>query len=305
MRKVILIIALLSAMSMMAQVYPFSAEEKEKMPTYRMNNYVYTNMGIYARLSLVEMGGHGIFLDLYDTDYDIPRQIYEMIGDGKRLNIRLILENDEILDYKGHYIGKTEDKVKHGIQINLDSGDNYFRKLMNSNISAVGVYGLSEKPMIMLLPSFNSAATLKAMYDKSRSSGTSSSSSNVSSGPSASCELGYIAVFSSGAIRCRVNNLQISGAKGKDVEINAIFENTASDDVAEGFVKKISDIPYDDCTYETLSVKGEADDLIRLMRNYRGRFKVHLEVDIGNRCVYTSNSTYITIYNDEGSWRRN
>ena len=160
MRKLILLFALLSAMSMMAQVYPFSAEEKEKMTTYRMNNYVYTNMGIYARLSLVEMGGHGIFLDLYDTDYDIPRQIYEMIGDGKRLNIRLILENDDVIDYRGHYICKIEDKVKHGIQINLVSGDNYFRKLMNSNISAVGVYGLSEKPMIMLLPSFNSAATL-------------------------------------------------------------------------------------------------------------------------------------------------
>lgn len=261
MRKLILLFALLlSAMNMMGQVYPFSAEEKEKMTTYRMNNYVYTNMGIYARLSLVEMGGHGIFLDLYDTDYDIPRQIYEMIGDGKRLNIRLILENDEILDYKGHYIGKTEDKVKHGIQINLVSGDNYFRKLMNSNISAVGVYGLSEKPMIMLLPSFNSAATLKAMYDKSRSSGASSSSSTAPSGPSATCELGFVGVTSEGDIYCRVDDVIISGAKGEDVDICAFFEDVANDNVCV-FKKKLLSLPYDECIYKSLRVIGNVNDV--------------------------------------------
>lgn len=306
MRKLILLFALLlSAMNMMGQAYEFETEVDEHGFIFKMNKYVYTNMGIYAKLSLmedfdplIEDTKHGLFLELYDTSNDVPSQIYEKIGEGRRLNILLVLENNDRIEFRGHGIGKTEDNVKHGIQINLNCGDNDYNKLIISNIAAVGIYGLSDEPMIMLLPSFNSAATLKAMYNKFRSS-------NVSSGPSASCELGFVTVFSWGDLGCRVDNMKISGAKGKDVEIDAIFESTMVDNVPFGYSKIISSIPDDNYTEESLAVRGKkkADDLTYLMRDNRGRFKVYIQVVVDDKVIFESNKKYITIYKDGGSWR--
>lgn len=306
MRKLILLFALLlSAINMMAQAYEFETEVDEHGFIFKMNKYVYTNMGIYAKLSLmedfdplIEDTKHGLFLELYDTSNDVPSQIYEKIGEGRRLNILLVLENNDRIEFRGHGIGKTEDNVKHGIQINLNCGDNDYNKLIISNIAAVGIYGLSDEPMIMLLPSFNSAATLKAMYNKFRSS-------NVSSGPSATCELGFVAVYSWGDIDCRVDNLQISGAKGKDVRVAAIFEDVTEEYVNYGFLKRFTSIQYDDCTYDEFRIKGKVNELAKLNRYNRGRFKVYIEVEVDNQIIYTSNPKYVTIYNDQGSWRRN
>lgn len=298
---------LLSAMNLMAQAYEFETEVDEHGFIFKMNKYVYTNMGIYAKLSLmedfdplIEDTKHGLFLELYDTNNDVPSQIYEKIGEGMRLNILLVLEDNDIIEFRGHGIGKTEDNVKHGIQINLNCGDNDYNKLIVSNIAAVGIYGLSDEPMIMLLPSFNSAATLKAMYNIFRSS-------SVSSGPSASCELGFVTVFSWGDLACRVDNLKISGAKGKDVEIDAIFENTTIDNVPFRYSKILSSIPGDNYTEESLPVRGKkkADDLSYLMRNNSGRFKVYIQVVVDDRVIFESNKKYITIYKDGDSWRHN
>lgn len=93
-----------------------------------------------------------------------------------------------------------------------------------------------------------SAATFDAMFDALaaktgkghlyRSSDTSSFSTSVSSGPSASCELGYVGVYSWGGIGCRVDNLKIFGAKGKDAEICAVFESTTLEDVGSELSKE-------------------------------------------------------------------
>lgn len=160
-----------------------------------------------------------------------------------------------------------------------------------------------------------SAATFDAMFNALaaktgkghlyRSSGTSSSSSRVSSGPSATCELGFVTVFSWGDLACRVDNLKISGAKGKDVEIDAIFESTTIDNVPFGYSKIISSIPDDNYTEESLPVRGKkiANELTYLMRNNRGRFKVYIQVVVDDKVIFESNKKYITIYNDQGSWR--
>lgn len=73
-----------------------------------------------------------------------------------------------------------------------------------------------------------SAATFDAMFnalaaktDKGhlyRSSGASSSSSTAPSGPSATCELGFVAVYSWGGIGCRVDDFRIVGAKGAQLQ---------------------------------------------------------------------------------------
>ncbi|MBQ8153424.1 MAG: hypothetical protein IJ069_07065 [Prevotella sp.] len=308
-KKILLLTLFLSAMNTMAQSYPFTTEKKEYgLTTCRMNNYVYTNMGIYARLSLAEDTSHGIFLDLYDTGYDVPRQIYEIIGDGKRLNIRVILKNDDVIDYRGHYIGKTEDKVKHGIQINLDSDDSNFRKLTNSNIAAVGVYGLSEKPMIMLLPSFNSAATLKAMYDMCNSSNTSHYSS------SATAEMGYICILSTGEIYCRLDNVQIEGAKGKEVMICVSLDDVNTEDNIFVLDKKVTPT-YDNSTYKSIILKRSVNDRYSLFPPNGGRFKAYATFYMatgrngaggyGKEMVELGKSTckYITIYRKpSGTW---
>ena len=160
-----------------------------------------------------------------------------------------------------------------------------------------------------------SAATFDAMFNALAAktgkghlyrynSSSSSSSSRVSSGPSATCELGFVAVYSWGGIGCRVDDFRIVGAKGKDVEVNAIFEDVTDEYVSYGFVKKLTSIPYDDCTYdESFSVRGKVEELARLKRYNRAKFKVYIEVDVGNRCIYTSNAKYVTIYRDGDSWR--
>lgn len=160
-----------------------------------------------------------------------------------------------------------------------------------------------------------SAATFDAMFNALaaktgkghlyRNSGTSSSSSRVSSGPSATCELGFVGVYSWGDIVCRVDNLQISGAKGKDVRVAAIFEDVTEEYVNYGFLKRFTSIQYDDCTYDELRIKGKVNELAKLNRYNRGRFKVYIEVEVDNQIIYTSNPKYVTIYNDQGSWRRN
>lgn len=160
-----------------------------------------------------------------------------------------------------------------------------------------------------------SAATFDAMFNALAAktgkghlyrynSSSSSSSSRVSSGPSATCELGFVAVYSWGGIGCRVDDFRIVGAKGKDVEVNAIFEDVTDEYVSYGFVKKLTSIPYDDCSYdESFSVRGKVEELARLKRYNRAKFKVYIEVDVGNRCIYTSNAKYVTIYRDGDSWR--
>ena len=311
MRKIILLSALLlSAMNMMGQAYEFETEVDEHGFIFKMNKYVYTNMGIYAKLSLmedfdplIEDTKHGLFLELYDTSNDVPSQIYEKIGEGRRLNILLVLENNDRIEFRGHGIGKTEDNVKHGIQINLNCGDNDYNKLIVSNIAAVGIYGLSDEPMIMLLPSFNSAATLKAMYDKSRSSGTSSSSSNASSGPSASCKLDFVLTLEKGVIICKMDDLIISGTRGKDYEVKAIFENTELDCIPHEFYLRKGTSWDNGRDHWNVRIKGHVDDLDYMMWNNRGRFKVHIEITIGNQIVYESNSKYITFYRDGEKWR--
>ncbi len=158
-----------------------------------------------------------------------------------------------------------------------------------------------------------SAATFDAMFNALAAKtgkghlyryNSSSSSSNVSSGPSASCELGHIAVYSDGAIRCRVDNFRIVGAKGKDVEVNAIFEDVSEEFVNYGFLKRFTSIPNDDCTYDEFRVRGKVNELAKLKRYNSGRFKVYIEVEVDNRVIFTSNAKYISIYKDGDSWRQ-
>ena len=158
-----------------------------------------------------------------------------------------------------------------------------------------------------------SAATFDAMFNAlAQKTGkghlyrykSSSPSSNVSSSPSASCELGYIAVYSDGAIRCRVDNFRIVGSKGKDVEVNAIFEDVSEEFVNYGFLKRFTSIPNDDCTYDEFRVRGKVNELAKLKRYNSGRFKVYIEVEVDNRVIFTSNAKYISIYKDGDSWRQ-
>ena len=158
-----------------------------------------------------------------------------------------------------------------------------------------------------------SAATFDAMFNAlAQKTGkghlyrynSSSPSSNVSSGPSASCELGFVGTYSWGRISCRVDNLRIVGAKGKDVEVDAIYEDVTGESVNYGLVNQLSSVPYDDCTYEEVRFKGTVNELDRLNRYGRGRFKVYVEVIADNRVIFTSNAKYITIYKDGDSWRQ-
>lgn len=158
-----------------------------------------------------------------------------------------------------------------------------------------------------------SAATFDAMFNAlAQKTGkghdyrynSSSPSSNVSSGPSASCELGFVGTYSWGRISCRVDNLRIVGAKGKDVEVDAIYEDVTGECVNYGLVNQLSSVPYDDCTYEEVRFKGTVNELDRLNRYGRGRFKVYVEVIADNRVIFTSNAKYITIYKDGDSWRQ-
>ncbi len=62
----------------------------------------------------------------------------------------------------------------------------------------------------------------------------------------ASCELGYVAVFSDGKVYCRADNVRIKGAKGEDAELNAVFEAVNIDDIGYAITKDLISLPYDD-----------------------------------------------------------
>lgn len=159
-----------------------------------------------------------------------------------------------------------------------------------------------------------SAATFDAMFDALaaktgkghlyRSSGTSSSSSRASTKPKASCFFDFIFVLEKGSIVCKIDDLIISGTRGKDYEVKAIFENTELDCIPQEFSLRKVGVHYDDgLEHSNKRIKGHVDDLDYMMRNNRGRFRVHIEISIDDKVVYESNAKYITIYNDGEKWR--
>lgn len=295
----------------------------------------------YAKLEIVAAQRRAILIniaiasrredivELYDKTIDQ--------SDGskyKRYFTKIILENGEALSindatlydirkegyYKGTNTGigfigvncwNTEsNKVAMNNFSNLQKQQYICQQLRSHSITKVVINGVTIE-----FKSFKTKDTFNAMFDALaaktgegdlyRSSGSSSSSSNVSSGPSASCELGYVTVFSWGDLGYRVDNLKISGAKGKDVEIDAIFESTTIDNIPCGYSKIISSIPDDNYIEESLPVRGKkkADDLTYLMRNNSGRFKVYIQIVVDDKVIFESNKKYITIYNDQGEWR--
>ena len=157
-----------------------------------------------------------------------------------------------------------------------------------------------------------SAATFDAMFNAlAQKTGkghdyrynSSSSSSNVSSGPSASCKLDFVLTLENGRIICKMDDLIISGTRGKDYEVKAIFENTELDCIPHEFYLR-KGISWDNGRdHWNVRIKGHVDDLDYMMWNNRGRFKVHIEITIDNQIVYESNSKYITFYSDGEKWR--
>lgn len=294
----------------------------------------------YAKLEIVAAQRRAILIniaiasrredivELYDKTIDQ--------SDGskyKRYFTKIILENGEALSindatlydirkegyYKGTNTGigfiggncwNTEsNKVAMNNFSNLQKQQYICQQLRSHSITKVVINGVTIE-----FKSFKTKDTFNAMFDALaaktgegdlyRSSGSSSSSSNVSSGPSASCELGYVGITSEGNIYCRVDNVTISGAKGKDVSICAFFEDVNNDEFCV-FEKKLSSLPYDDCTYNSLRVKGNVNDYSMLTKYRNRRYKVTISVLFDNHSIYDSNEKYITIYNNQGSWRSN
>lgn len=156
-----------------------------------------------------------------------------------------------------------------------------------------------------------SAATFDAMFNAlAQKTGkghlyrydSSSPSSSASSGPSASCKLGYVGVLSNGSILCRVDDLQIVEAKGKEASVYAFFEDANDDSKLCVFLKELSTLPYDVCNYKSLRVKGNVNDYSMLSQYRSRRFKVTIAVIVGGRFIYESNAKYITIYYKDGYW---
>ena len=105
-----------------------------------------------------------------------------------------------------------------------------------------------------------SAATFNAMFNAlaaktgkghlyRSSSAPSSSTSFSSSTPSATAEIGYIGILSDGEILCRLDNLIIKGAKGKEVLIVVEFEDVNNEDEVFVIDKRVTP-PYDDSKYK-------------------------------------------------------
>ena len=154
-----------------------------------------------------------------------------------------------------------------------------------------------------------SAATFDAMFNslaKKTGKGdcykVSPSASSVDSKLSATCTLGFVTVFSSGTVAVRVDNLRIIGAKGKDVTLYAIFDNELD---CVSYTYELTSIPYDDCTYDHIRIKGSVDLLKNSMQNKRGHYKVFIGVEIDDCYVCFSNEMYVTFYKDqEGDWNK-
>lgn len=159
-----------------------------------------------------------------------------------------------------------------------------------------------------------SAATFNAMFDALaaktskghlyRSSGASSSST-----PSATAELGFVGILPDGEILCRLDNLIIKGAKGKEVLILVEFEDVNTEDGVFA-ITEIATPSYDDSTYKSFILKGN-------VQNYNsfppsgGRFKVYVEIvtgygskiESGKKIIGKTNNKYVTIYKrPSGTW---
>ena len=173
-----------------------------------------------------------------------------------------------------------------------------------------------------------SAATFNAMFDALaaktgkghlyRSSGTSSSStSSSSSTPSATAEIGFIGILSDGEILCRLDNLIIKGAKGKEVTILLEFEDVNTEDGVFVIDKKVTP-PYDDSKYKSVVLHRNVHDEYSFFPPNGGRFKVYAEfmVESGNKTkigngkemnlLGNTKSKYINIYKKQsGDWSYN
>lgn len=168
-----------------------------------------------------------------------------------------------------------------------------------------------------------SAATFDAMFNAlAQKTGkghlyrynSSSSSSNVSSGPSASCELGDISILSNGKILCRLDNVEIEDAKGKEVEIYVSLDDVETDDNAFVLDKKVTP-SYKSSVYKSILLNRNVNDGYSMFPKKGGRFKVYATFYIstgrkGNGGYGTelieigkSSSKFITIFRKpSGAW---
>lgn len=282
--------------------------------------------------------------DSYRNSFAVAKRIRNLafsipvndVNEKHNLTISLYLSNGDILRGTDRGIIDVSSVMRHAMEkvdsfgvVNVSIGTSFLvssrspkeiqtkenQQLICQQLRTYDIVKIEVDGVSFDVRGLRSAATFDAMFNALAAktgkghlyrynSSSSSSSSRVSSGPSATCELGFVAVYSWGGIGCRVDDFRIVGAKGKDVEVNAIFEDVTDEYVSYGFVKKLTSIPYDDCTYdESFSVRGKVEELARLKRYNRAKFKVYIEVDVGNRCIYTSNAKYVTIYRDGDSWR--
>jgi hypothetical protein len=141
-------------------------------------------------------------------------------------------------------------------------------------------------------PGLRSAATFDAMFnvlaqktgkgDQYKYTGSSSYSETTAS---ATGNLGHMVILSDGDLLCNVENLNIQGAKGREVTVLLTLENIRTGEDAL-VLEKIVTPKYDDSTYSVIHIKRNVQDEYAWdFPKYGGTFKVHAQIymDSGRR----------------------
>lgn len=224
----------------------------------------------------------------------------------KPYNVKIVLDNGEILTLDdSQFIDRRNENFQDSYLIGLGSIVNSFLKMKSSRNSLNGysdlrkqqyftqqlrtqnISELSINNVTIKFTTFKTKDTFNEMFNSlgakighpelfqfSNLLSNNSSSSISSSRPSVTAEIGYLCIMSNGDILCRLDNVQIKGAKGKEVDIYVHLDDVNTDNNVFVLDKKVTP-SYDSSTYNSIILKRNVHDSYSLFPKSGGQFKAY------------------------------
>lgn len=243
-------------------------------------------------LNLPEMGDkykkEDVTINLYLSNGDILRETF-----GNMISLltdqRKWVETFDSIGFFRLYSGVGQ----------FESSNNPQKKHTQENIQVIcqqlrtyDIVKIEIDGTLFYTPGLHSAATFDAMFnvlaqktgkgDQYKYTGSSSYSETTAS---ATGNLGHMVILSDGDLLCNVENLNIQGAKGREVTVLLTLENIRTGEDALVLEKKVTP-RYDSSTYSVIHIKRNVQDEYAWdFPKNGGTFKVHAQIymDSGRR----------------------
>ena len=154
--------------------------------------------------------------------------------------------------------------------------------------------------------SSSSSPSSSSFSTTTSSSSTTASKTVTASNPTATGNMGYLNVTPSGDIVCRIDDLNIVGAKEKNVQVMLVFDYEDKEENVSVF-KENTKPNYDDSVYESFRIIGSVDEIKTLRNRNSARYGVYLWVWLDNgdgsfKTLAEIKHGIVTIYKDGSGW---